>query len=106
MAKMTEETSENANPPQPVSRPEAVRLALAAGIEDPREGTAYILKQYGLEVSLSYFSAVAATERKKGWTKKGKPGRKPKASKEPASGGLNFQPSGHDEDDETEADDD
>lgn len=87
--------------PQQLGQSEAVRRALAAGIDDPRAGTAYILEEYGLVVSLSYFSAVLATERKKGWTKRGKPGRKPKATKPDQEEGVKFQlPSDADEDDD------
>src|ERR1700712_2229169 len=62
------------------SRSEAVRKALEAGFEGPQEGIAWIRQQFGIEISPSHFAAAKATERKKGWTKSGKPGRKPKAT--------------------------
>src|SRR4051794_4252033 len=64
----------------PPSRSEAVRKALEAGFEGPQEGIPWIRQQFGLEISPSRFAAAKATERKKGWTKSGKPGRKPKAT--------------------------
>ena len=64
----------------PPSRSEAVRKALEAGFEGPQEGIAWIRQQFGIEISPSHFAAAKATERKKGWTKSGKPGRKPKAT--------------------------
>ncbi len=63
----------------PPSGSEAVRKALQAGLEGPQEGIAWVRQQFGIEISPSHFNAVKATERKKGWTKNGKPGRKPKA---------------------------
>jgi hypothetical protein len=90
----------NAGTPGIINKSEAVRQAMAAGFEDPREGTAYILKVFGIELSLSHFSAIRVTERKKGWMNKGKPGRKPtKGSRQPAGGGLTL--GGH-SDDETD----
>lgn len=70
----------------PPSKSEAVRQALAAGFEGPQEGTEYILKEFGIDISTSQFLAVKATERKKGWAKSGKPGRKPKHSAESGHG--------------------
>ncbi len=64
--------------PQPVSRSEAVRRALDAGHEAAEEGVAFIRKEFGIELSPSLFLAAKATERKKGWAKSGKPGRKSK----------------------------
>lgn len=76
---------------QKLSQSEAVRRALEAGIDDPRAGTAYILKEYGIEVTLSYFSAILATERKKGWEKRGKPGRKSKESRTDPEIGIKLE---------------
>src|SRR5690349_9721936 len=64
-----------------ISKSEAIRRALAAGFEGPQEGTAYIRKEFGIEIAPGHFSAVKATEKKKGEAApKGKPGRKPKAA--------------------------
>lgn len=62
----------------PVSRSEAVRRALDAGHEAAEDGVAYIRAEFGIELSPSLFLAAKATERKKGWVKGGKPGRKSK----------------------------
>ena len=62
------------------SRSAAVRKALEAGFEGQQEGIAWVRQRYGLEISPSQFAAAKATEKKKGWTRKGKPGRKPKAT--------------------------
>ena len=64
----------------PLSKHEAVRRALAAGFEGAQEGTKYVRKEFG--IASSHFLAIKATERKKGWTKHGKPGRKPKHTAE------------------------
>jgi hypothetical protein len=61
-----------------ISRAEAVRHALASGFEGAEEGTAFLRREFGIEMSTSLFLAAKATERKKGWTKGGKPGRKAK----------------------------
>ena len=71
-----EPTGETHGITAPPSRSEAVRKALEAGFEGPQEGIAWILQQFGIEISPSHFAAAKATERKKGWTKWGKPGRK------------------------------
>ena len=73
-----EEPESAESKPEVASKSEAIRQAIAAGFEGPQEGTAWIQKQFGIEIAPSHFSAVKATEKKKGWTKKGKPGRKPK----------------------------
>lgn len=64
--------------PGSMSKSEAIRRALAAGFEGPQEGTAYIRKEFGIEIAPGHFSAVKATEKKKGSAPRGKPGRKPK----------------------------
>ena len=51
---------------------------MEAGFEGAEAGTAYILKEFGISLSQSLFLATKASERKKGWAKSGKPGRKPK----------------------------
>lgn len=67
--------------PGDITKSEAIRRALAAGFEGPQEGTAYILKEFGIEIAPGHFSAVKATEKKKAAAApKGKLGRKPKAA--------------------------
>lgn len=63
-----------------ITKSEAVRRALADGVDQPADGVAYIRDNFGLEISPTHFSAVKSTEGKKGEAApKGKPGRKPKA---------------------------
>src|SRR5258708_27987833 len=71
---------------EPPSKSEAIKRALAAGFEGAQEGTEYILKEFRIAIAPSQFSAGKATERKKSWTKNGKPGRKLKqaAQSDPA----------------------
>ena len=77
VAKPVESEGGNQQTPEHITKSDAVRRALAAGIEGPQEGTAWIQKEFGIELSPSHFSAVKATEKKKGDAPKGKPGRKP-----------------------------
>src|SRR5947208_3486632 len=66
-----------------ITKSEAVRRALADGVDQPADGVAYIRDNFGLEIGPQHFSAVKATEKKKGEAApKGKPGRKPKAAVE------------------------
>lgn len=64
----------------PPSRSEVVRRALAAGFEAAADGVSYIRQEFGIVISPSLFLAAKATERKKGWARNGKPGRRPKKS--------------------------
>jgi hypothetical protein len=57
----------------PKTKVEAVRRALAEGVDSPTEGVAFIKEHFGLEVSPGMFSAYKSQMR----SKKGKPGRKP-----------------------------
>jgi hypothetical protein len=65
-----------------ITKTEAVRRALADGVDQPADGVAYIRDNFGLEISPTHFSAVKSTEGKKSEKPKGKPGRKPKAAVE------------------------
>src|SRR4051794_30274835 len=69
-----------ANKPS-VSKSEAARQALAAGLESPEEATEFIRKKFGIEMSRTHFSAVKSQIKKRGGGAKprGRPGRKPKA---------------------------
>jgi hypothetical protein len=62
------------------SKTEAVRRALADGFDGPQEGTAYIRKEFGIEIAPQHFSAVKSQIKKREGSAapKGKPGRKPK----------------------------
>jgi hypothetical protein len=63
-----------------ISKADAVRAALAAGFEGPQDGTAYIRKEFGIEIAPQHFSAVKSQLKKAAGAPKGKPGRKPKAA--------------------------
>jgi hypothetical protein len=72
-----------------VSKAEAIRRALAEGLESPEEGTDFIRKTFGSEVSRQHFSATKSQIKSKEGSKqfKGKPGRKPKeAPSQPVDG--------------------
>jgi hypothetical protein len=74
MAKKTEEAVEGT-----VSKMEAVRQTLAAGIEKPQEAVTHIKEKFGLDVPTAIFSSYkSAINSKKGSTP-GKRGRKAKA---------------------------
>lgn len=63
-----------------MSKTEAIRRALAAGHEGPQEGTAYIRREFGIEIAPQHFSATKSQLKSREAAKKGKPGRKPKAA--------------------------
>jgi hypothetical protein len=65
-----------------MSKAEAIRRALAAGHEGPQEGTAYIHREFGIEVAPQHFSATKSQIKSREGPKKAKvkPGRKPKAA--------------------------
>jgi hypothetical protein len=68
-----------------ITKSEAVRRALADGVDQPADGVAYVRDNFGLELSPTHFSAVKSTHLKKQQGEsapKGKPGRKPKAAVE------------------------
>jgi hypothetical protein len=73
-----------------MSKAEAIRRALAAGFEGPQEGTAYIRKEFGIEVAPQHFSATKSQLKSREGSKKpkGKPGRKPKAASQGVEGYL------------------
>src|SRR3954468_24131647 len=65
-----------------MTKTEAIRRAVAAGAVTPEDGVAFILKNFGLELSRQHFSATRSKlktkEGEKATAPKGKPGRKPK----------------------------
>src|SRR5882762_7309855 len=66
-----------------ITKSEAVRRALADGVDQPTEGVAYIKDNFGLEISPGHFSAVKAGEKKKASpASKGKPDKNAKAAVE------------------------
>jgi hypothetical protein len=62
----------------PISKSEAARQALSAGLEGPEEATDFIRREFGIEMSRPHFSAVKSQLKKKEGTSAtpGKPGRK------------------------------
>jgi hypothetical protein len=77
------EAPATANAPT-ISKAEAVRKALAAGMDGPPEGTAYLQREFGIEMTSQMWSSYKSQEKARaakhpeGMT--GKPGRKPKAA--------------------------
>ncbi len=70
MAKKAAKTSKaaglgNEGPPGAISKSEAVRRALAEGIDQPADGVAYIKSQFGIEMGPPHFSAVKSAHLKK-----------------------------------------
>lgn len=64
-----------------VSKAEAVRRAVAAGVESPAEGAAYVQEHFGIDMDNKTFSLNRSQQKirdaKKQAAAKGKPGRKP-----------------------------
>jgi len=52
--------------PAAISKSQAVREALAAGIEKPDEAIQWIRENYGLEMTPTHFSAVKANDKRRG----------------------------------------
>jgi hypothetical protein len=75
MAKKTEEAAEGT-----VSKMEAVRQTLAAGIEKPQEAVTHIKEKFGLDVPTAIFSSYKSAINSKKGTTPGKRGRKAKAT--------------------------
>lgn len=68
-----------------VSKAEAVRQALAAGMESPGDGVGFIKSNYGIDMEKQAFSSYKAQAKARDAKHsdaepKGKPGRKPKAA--------------------------
>ena len=64
-ASKTRSTLGNEGPPGAISKSEAVRRALADGVDQPVDGVAYILSQFGIEMGPQHFSAVKSAHLKK-----------------------------------------
>ncbi len=70
-------------PQESVSKAEAVRRAVAAGVETPAQGVDYVMKHFGIEMDNKTFSLNRSQQKsRQGNHAVGKPGRKPKASVE------------------------
>ncbi len=61
-----------------ISKSDAVRQAIADGVDNPVDGIAYIKSKFGIDIGATHFSAVKSSDKKRASTPKGKPGRKPK----------------------------
>jgi hypothetical protein len=80
------EATESAKPAETMSKAEAVRLALADGIEAPGEISEFVMARYGLELSKQMASSYKAQEKARDAKKSGEApaaatrGPKPKAA--------------------------
>jgi hypothetical protein len=64
-----------------MSKADACRAALAAGIEDAEKAQAFTLSKFGVEIKATDFALYKSKRKQAGGTApKGKPGRKPKAA--------------------------
>ncbi|QDV34879.1 hypothetical protein [Tautonia plasticadhaerens] len=71
-----------------ISKAEAIRRSLAAGHDGPQEGTAYIRREFGIEITPQHWSATRSQMKSRAAKKgngggdapkpKGRPGRKPR----------------------------
>ena len=72
-----------------ISKAEAIRRSLAAGHDGPQEGTAYIRREFGIEITPQHWSATRSQIKSRAAKKqgsgggetakpKGRPGRKPR----------------------------
>lgn len=66
-----------------MSSTDAIRAALAEGAESPDDGTDFIRKRFGIEISKSHFSATKSQIKKKDAAAAPKGKRAPKAEKTP-----------------------
>ena len=64
-------------PAEKLSKADAVRRAIADGVDSPSEGVAYVRSKFGIEITNQQFSTVKFQDKKKG-------GKKPKAEASPA----------------------
>lgn len=63
-----------------ISKVDAVRRALAEGADTPEDGTDYIRKTFGIEMTRQHFSSTKSQLKSRGAKKgDGKPGRKPRS---------------------------
>jgi hypothetical protein len=74
-------------PESTISKAEAVRQALAAGMESPPDGTGFVKATYGFEMTPQMWSSYKAQEKARQAKKaagkpKSQPGRKPKTTVE------------------------
>ena len=88
-AEETPEAVEAAPAGETITKTEAVKRALAAGKDQPKDAVGWIKEQYGLDMTTQQFSTAKFQANKKaGGEPKGKPGRKPRAAAAvPASDG-------------------
>src|SRR4051794_30657535 len=61
-----------------MSKSDAVRAAIKAGVDQPTQGVKYGKGQYGIEVTNEQFSRVKSQDKQRGGAAPAKRGRKPK----------------------------
>src|SRR4051794_14887217 len=66
-----------------MSKTDAIRAAMAEGIESPGDGVDFIRKRFGLEMSKQHFSATKSKLKTMEGTKKAAPKAAPKAASKP-----------------------
>ena len=66
-----------------MSKTDAIRAAMAEGIESPGDGVDFIRKRFGLEMSKQHFSATKSKLKSAEDTKKSAPQAAPKAATKP-----------------------
>jgi hypothetical protein len=69
-----------------MTKADAVRAALAAGVAMPAEGSAYVKEKYELDVTPQQFSTYKSIANKKAGKAPGRRGRKPSAAAAPTNG--------------------
>jgi len=64
-----------------ITKSEAVRRAVAEGVDKPTDAVAFIKERFGVEISAQHFSSIKSQEAKKA----GKPGRRGRKPREAAA---------------------
>jgi hypothetical protein len=67
-----------------ITKAEATRQAIEAGMDSPDDGIDFIFKKFGIEMSKPHFSAAKSTLKKKGAFVNARPGRRPRREKAPS----------------------
>jgi len=79
--KKAEDEAPAAAPAEKITKSEAVRRAIAEGVDKPQEAVAFIKERYGVDISAQHFSSIKSQEAKK----TGKPGRRSRKPREAVS---------------------
>jgi len=86
MAKKKPDDEATAGSAEKITKSEAVRRAVAEGVDKPTEAVAFIKERFGVEITPQHFSSIKSQEAKKA----GKParrGRKPRDAAAPTPNG-------------------